>query len=171
MEFKCYETERLYLRPTTVADAAFVLSLLNSEKWLQYIGDRNVKTVADACKYIEEKMLPQLYRTGFSNYTVIRKADDIKIGSCGLYDREGIDGVDIGFAFLPEYENMGYGFESARKILEMAKADFDIKIISAITTKDNLSSQKLIKRLGFKRNGIVVLPQAIERLLLYKIYL
>lgn len=45
--------------------------------------------------------------------TVIRKLDNVKIGTCGLYDREGIDGVDIGFAFLPEYEKKGFAFENA----------------------------------------------------------
>jgi len=40
---KIIETERLILKPTDVEDAAFVLALLNSPKWKEYIGDRNIK--------------------------------------------------------------------------------------------------------------------------------
>lgn len=42
---KKYETERLILKPITLEDSDFVYELLNSEKWLKYIGDRNVKTI------------------------------------------------------------------------------------------------------------------------------
>jgi hypothetical protein len=46
-------------------------------------------------------MTPQLKKLGFSSYTVIRKTDNAKVGSSGLYDREGLEGIDLGFAFLP----------------------------------------------------------------------
>ena len=94
-------TERLVLKPTTLEDAAFILELLNSPKWLKFIGDRNVKSIAEAEAYIKERMLPQFERLGFTNNVVIRKADGKKIGACGLYDRDGLEGIDIGFAFLP----------------------------------------------------------------------
>ena len=42
------ETERLRLREFTLNDAAFIIELLNSPGWLQFIGDRNVKTEEQA---------------------------------------------------------------------------------------------------------------------------
>jgi len=38
------------------------------------------------------------------------------LGVCGLYDRAGIEGIDIGFALLPAYKNKGYAFELANEI-------------------------------------------------------
>ena len=73
-----FETDRLLLRPTLVEDAEFILRLMNTPKWLKYIGDRQVRSVPDAEKYIKTKMQPQLDRLGFSNYTVIRKSDQKK---------------------------------------------------------------------------------------------
>ena len=36
------------------------------------------------------------------------------MGTCGVYARENTDNApDIGFAFLPEFEGKGYGYESA----------------------------------------------------------
>ena len=85
----------------------FILELFNTPKWLKYIGERNMKTTENAEKYIETKMLPQLKKLGYSNYTLIKKEDNIKFGTCGLYDREGLDGIDIGFALFPEHEKKG----------------------------------------------------------------
>ncbi|UOB16090.1 GNAT family N-acetyltransferase [Abyssalbus ytuae] len=167
-KYKTFETERLILTPTTTKDALFILKLLNSPKWIKNIGDRNVKSVEDAKKYIDERMKPQLEKTGFSNYTVIRKSDGVKIGGCGLYDREGIKGFDIGFAFLPEYEKKGYAYESALKIKQLARDKFNLKFISAITTHYNEESQKLLEKLGLKYIQKIKLPQDDEELLLYR---
>ena len=119
-QYKIFETERLILKPASEEDASFIFELFNTPKWLQYIGDRNVKTVEDARDYIKTRMVPQLERLGYSNYVVIRKTDNCKVGTCGLYDREGLEGIDIGFAFLPEYEKKGYAFEGAIELQHVA---------------------------------------------------
>ncbi|SEK71456.1 Protein N-acetyltransferase, RimJ/RimL family [Aquimarina amphilecti] len=165
---KYYETDRLTLRPAAILDASFYLKLLNTPKWLRNIGDRNVKSIKDAEVYITEKMIPQLERLGYSNYTVIRKSDNIKIGCCGLYDREGIEGVDIGFAFLPEFEKKGYAYESASKMKELGISEFGIKKISAITIPENKSSQKLLEKLDFTFIKMMKIPNDDEDLMLYE---
>jgi RimJ/RimL family protein N-acetyltransferase len=142
--YKSFETERLLLKPMSKEDASFLLELLNLPKWIKYIGDRNVYTIKEAETYIKHKMTPQLKKLGFSSYTVIRKTDNAKVGSCGLYDREALEGIDLGFAFLPLYEKMGYAFESANKLKDLAFNQFNLKHISAITTSENKDSQKLL---------------------------
>lgn len=168
-EYKIFETERLILRPTAEEDAEFIFELFNTPKWIKYIGDRNISSVESAGNYIKTKMLPQLKRLGYSNYTLIRKSDRNKIGTCGLFDRDGLEGIDIGFAFLPQYEKQGYALEAAIKIKNAGFDEFGIKHISAITTKDNLSSQKLLEKLGLELSGITKLPNDEEELLVYKI--
>lgn len=167
-KYEQFETDRIILRATNVEDAEMVLTLLNSPKWLQFIGDRNVKTKEAAEKYILDRMRPQQERLGFSNYTLIRKSDSVKLGSCGLYDREGLEGVDIGFALLPDYEKQGYGFEAANRIKQFALEDLAMQTIQGITTKDNIASQNLLKKLGFQLEGLVNLPNDPEELLLFK---
>jgi len=166
-KYQIFETERLILKPTSEEDAEFIFELLNTPNWIKYIGDRNIKSVENAREYIKTKMLPQLKRLGYSNYTLIRKSDNCKLGSCGLYDREGLEGIDIGFAFLPKYEKKGYAFESANKLKNVAFNEFKLTEINAITTKDNISSQKLLEKLGLKLSGIKKLTDDNEELLLY----
>ncbi len=168
-EYKSIETERLLLTPASEADASFFLELMNTPSYLQHIGDRNIWSEQDAKDYILLKMLPQLYRLGFSNYTVARKEDNRKIGSCGLFLRDGFENPDIGFAFLTEYMQMGYAFEAASALIKVALNDFGIKTICAYTTKRNLPSQKLILKLGLHPDGRTTIPNDNEELLAYKV--
>lgn len=167
--FRSFTTSRLYLKPTNLEDADFLLELLNTPKWITFIGDRNVKSTEDATIYIENNILPQYSKKGYGNYTVILKESNIKIGSCGLYDRQGIDGLDIGFAFLPQYEKMGYAFESACTLKTAAFTIFGISKLNAITTLQNLSSQQLLERMGLRFKEMINLPGDNEKLMLYTI--
>ncbi len=165
-----YETERLLVRPTSFDDASFILQLMNTPKWLANIGDRKVRTEADAKQYITEKMLPQLNSHGYSNCTIIIKTSQQKIGTCGLYHRDGLDHADIGFALLPEFEGKGFAFEAASQMIKLGFDKYRLPQISAITTKENLASQKLILALGLHFDKIINIPNDPEDLLLYHIF-
>jgi RimJ/RimL family protein N-acetyltransferase len=170
-KYKIYETERLFLSPTLIEDAAFVLELLNSPKWIQNIGDRKVHSLEEAEAYIRTKMLPQLEELGFGNYTLVRKTDGAKMGSSGLYNRDGIEGVDIGFAMLPGFEGKGYAFEAANKLMQLAKGEFQLSKVSGITLETNKASQGLLEKIGLKFSKIVKLPHDPEELMLYELTL
>ncbi|WP_289062014.1 GNAT family N-acetyltransferase [uncultured Zobellia sp.] len=166
---KSFYTNRLEIKPTSEEDAAFILRLFNTPDWIKYIGDRNIHSKDAAKNYIQNKIKPQFNRLGFGNYTVVRKEDGVKLGSCGLYDRDGLKGIDIGFAFLPEYANQGYAFEASSKVLDLAFKEFHLNEIIAITGKDNLPSQRLLNKLGLSKTGTVILPNDTLELLLYSI--
>jgi len=165
-----FETERLRILPMTKADAPCLLALMNTPKWLKYIGDRNVHSVVDAEIYIAEKITPQFENIGFGNYKVIRKSDGKFLGNCGLYDRPGLEVVDIGFAFLPAYENKGYAYEAALKMRDMGFEKFGIEVISAITLPSNLASQKLLEKLGLTFVKMIRLIDNDEELMFYQIH-
>lgn len=77
--YKSFQTVRLILEPTSEKDAPFIFELMNTPKWIKYIGDRNVNSIEEAKEYIINKMQPQLEKLGYSNYTVIRKVDNVKL--------------------------------------------------------------------------------------------
>ncbi len=143
-------TERLLLKEATVNEAAFMLSLLNSEGWLKFIGDRGVRTIEDAAKYLQERVIPSYTLNGFGMYNLELKTTGEIIGMCGLIDRPTLEGIDIGFALLPDFEGKGYAFEAATAIMDFAKNDLKMDTIVAITTTDNLKSQQLLEKIGFK---------------------
>jgi ribosomal-protein-alanine N-acetyltransferase len=167
-QYKSFETARLLLKPTSEEDAALIYALLNTPKWIKFIGDRNVKSLEDAKEYIRNRMLTQLERLGYSNYTVIHKADSVKVGVCGLYDREGLEGIDIGFALLPEHEGRGYAFEAACEIKRAANEAFGLSLLRAITIKENVASQNLLRKLDFSYVKNIRLADDGEELLLFE---
>lgn len=163
-----YETERLIIRPMSLEDAAFILDLYNRPKFIQFIGDRNIKTIADAENYIKNRFLPQFEKLGYGNYLIQTKEGNHKIGGVGIFEREGLEIVDIGFSLLDEYEGKGYAYEAALKVKSIGMDDFGLKKISAITSKENFSSQKLIEKLGLKFQKYVTLPEEDEELNYYE---
>ncbi|WBV55264.1 GNAT family N-acetyltransferase [Chryseobacterium sp. Chry.R1] len=163
-----YETERLILRPITVDDREFIFDLYNRPKFIQFIGDRHLKNVSDAEAYIKNRFLSQLERLGFGNYLVITKEGNNKVGAVGIFEREGLEILDIGFSLLDEFEGKGYAYEAALKVKSIGMDDFGLKKISAITSKDNFSSQKLIEKLGLKFQKYVSLPGDNEELRYYE---
>jgi RimJ/RimL family protein N-acetyltransferase len=165
---KVTETSRLVLRLVEETDAGFIMKLLNEPGWLQYIGDKGIRTIDDAKGYILDGPRAMYEREGFGLFLTERKEDHAPIGLCGLIKREGLEDVDIGFAFLSDHQSQGYAFEAARATLDLAK-DIGIKRVVAITTKDNESSSKLLKKLDMQLEGYVTLPNDTEELKKYSL--
>jgi len=143
------ETNRLIISKLTIKDAPFFLKLVNSPNWVKYIGDRNLNTVKNAEDYLKNGSIKSYADFGFGFYKLQLKEDHLKpIGTTGLIKRKELDHVDIGFAMLPEYEGKGFGYESSIAILKIAKNQFNIDKILAITLPENISSIKLLEKLG-----------------------
>ncbi len=157
MAKKLLETERLILEEITTDHADFLFKLMNDPSWLRFIGDRNIKSIEMAEDYIQNKIRPSYEKFGFGFYLTSLKKDDAPIGVCGLVKRPALEHVDVGFAFMPEYRRLGYGYESASAILTYAKAKLGIDHVVAITDLDNIRSIKLLEKLGLKFEKIMQL--------------
>jgi len=152
------ETERLVIRQLTVQDAPFVLTLLNTPTWIQYIGDRGVKNLDEARNYLLNGPLTSYKRNGFGLYLVSLKEGNVPIGMAGLIRREGLDYPDIGFALHPDYAGNGYAYESASAVFKHGKEELKLPVIVAITTEENLRSVALLQKIGLVHEKMVTLP-------------
>jgi ribosomal-protein-alanine N-acetyltransferase len=138
------ETPRLRLRLLLPSDCAFIIELLNEPAFLQNIGDRNVRTPADAEAYI----------AGSPLYLVERKDPVTSLGICGLLQREYLDDPDIGFAFLERYWGYGYAYEAAKAVLDHGQKTLKLPRVLAITAPYNQASINVLTKLGliFQKN-------------------
>jgi len=162
------ETERLVIRELdSAADAEFIFALLNSPKFIKYIGDRGVRSVEEAAAFIEDRYKQSYRDHGYGLFTVCQKASNKQIGICGFVKREHFEHADIGFAFLPEFEGRGYGFESADSMLRYGRETLGFTHVLAITSQDNDVSGKLLTKLGFAFGGIYQTPDG-EQLKLFE---
>jgi len=144
------ETDRLALREFNENDADFIVNLVNSEGWLKYIGDKNIKSTDQARGYLVNGPLKSYTDNGFGLSLVELKKDKSPIGMCGIINRDSLEHPDIGFAFLPGYSGQGYGYEISKRTLQYAIDDLKLTKIVAITVPENIASIKLLEKLGLR---------------------
>jgi RimJ/RimL family protein N-acetyltransferase len=161
------ETERLVLRRLTSDDAAFIFKLLNEPSFLRYIGDKGVRTHADAVGYIKNGPVASYERFGFGLYLVELRETDVPIGICGLLKRETLTHVDVGFAFLPAFWSKGYAFEAASAVMQYGRNVLGMGRIVAITAPENESSIRLLEKMGFRFERPMVLSEGAPEIKLF----
>ena len=162
------QTDRLALRhlsPET--DAEFILRLLNEPSFLKYIGDKSVRTLDDARAYVRHGPMKSYEENGFGLYRVGLKDNDCAIGICGLIKRDTLPDPDIGFAFLPEYWNKGYAYESAAEVMRYAREVLQLERILAITSPDNEASGKLLEKIGLSFQQMIRLSDDADEVKLF----
>ncbi len=143
-------TSRLTLREFQPHDASFILELLNEEGFLRFIGDKGVRTLADAREYLLAGPLQSYQRFGFGLYLASLRADGTPVGMCGLVKRDALADVDIGFAFLMRHWSKGYASESAAAVLAHGRDTFGLERIVAITALENSASMAVLNKIGLR---------------------
>ena len=143
------ETARLRLRPFTLDDAAFIVALVNDPDWLRHIGDKGVRTVDDARRYLTEGPLASYARHGFGLLAVVARDSRAPIGMCGVLKRDALPDPDVGFAFLPSFRRRGYAREALRGVIADAAGRLRLTRLLAITSPDNAASIALLGSVGF----------------------
>jgi RimJ/RimL family protein N-acetyltransferase len=152
------ETERLTIRRITLDDAAFMVEALNDPGFITHIGDRGVRTIEEAQAYIRDRILASYEAHGFGMFRVALKDGGGGIGMVGFVRRDGLDGPDLGFAFLAAHTGKGYGYEAASALLGWGRETLGLPPLLAITAPDNRASAALLWKLGFREEGRIMLP-------------
>jgi len=161
------QTGRLRLRELDEHDAAFMLELLNEPGWIRFIGDRGIRTEEAARDYLRRGPMKMYRERGFGLWCVEVKPAGTPVGICGLIKRDGLEDVDIGFAFLARHERQGYGVESARAVMAHARGALGLQRIVAITSVDNHGSIGLLEKIGLRFEKMVTMPGDDEEIKLF----
>jgi ribosomal-protein-alanine N-acetyltransferase len=148
-------TERLDLRELSLADDEFILKLLNEPGFLQHIGDKGVRSLADAREYIVKGPVQSYGQFGFGLYLACLAGRDEPVGICGLLKRDTLQDVDLGFAILSRYWLKGYAAESAAAVLDHGRRRLRLKRIVAITAPENHGSIAVLEKIGLKFERMV----------------
>lgn len=153
------ETERLVLRRLTLDDAAVVLKLLNEPSWLRFIGDKGVRDLEDARRYLNSGPLDMYSRLGFGLFLVEVKDSGAQIGMCGLIRRDSLPEVDVGYALFPEYWGKGYAIEAVAAVLAYGRNTHGLKRILAIVSPDNDASIRVLTKAGLSFERMLQLAE------------
>ncbi|BCN26167.1 GNAT family N-acetyltransferase [Vibrio alfacsensis] len=160
-------TERLILRLVSVEDAPFILELYNQPDFYRFVGDKQIRSLEEAERYIQDNMLRMQERKGVSLLVVETKANNQPIGICGLVKRDTLTAFDIGYGYLPAAYGKGYAIEAAQAVMRHARDGMQIENLVAITNNDNLRSISLLGKLGFQFERVEQTYDNVRTLQLY----
>lgn len=153
--FPVLETDRLILRQVDTDDAESVLKYLSDQEVMKYYGLEPFDSINDALDEIS------WYQSIFEENTGIRWGITIKnqnevIGSCGFLNRVPKHyRSEIGFELSKDYWGQGIASEALKAICKYGIEQLNLQRIEALIEPPNLSSQRLVERLGFIREGLL----------------
>lgn len=149
------ETARLTLRSLDFDDAPFLVGLLNQPSFLANIGDRGVRNIEDAHRYLREGPMAMYESFGFGLWHVARRQDGVPMGMCGLLKRDILPDVDLGYAFLPEFWGQGFAFEAAEATVRHAAKKFALRRVIGVVSEGNQGSIRVLEKLGMSFERMV----------------
>jgi RimJ/RimL family protein N-acetyltransferase len=139
------ETNRLVLRELDINDSENFFNLNSDPEVLKYTGDLPFSSIVDAKKFLIN--YSDYKENGFGRWAVILKETESFIGWSGLkLNEENL--VDIGFRFFKKEWGKGYATESAQAVLDYGFNTLELKEIIGRTSKDNISSIRVLEKLN-----------------------
>lgn len=161
------ETARLRLRRVSLDDADLMLAIWNDPAFVRNVGDRGVRSIAEAREEMKVGALHLFAEYGYGPYAMVLRTEGERIGICGLFRRDNLECPDIGFAVLPEHCGRGYAEESARAVVAHARNDLGLDKLAAIVSSGNTASIRLIEKLGLIFEGMITMPGEQQAIRLY----
>jgi RimJ/RimL family protein N-acetyltransferase len=161
------ETERLFLRRVSLEDADLMFAVWNDPAFVRNVGDRGIRSLADARAAMETGALKLYEDYGYGPYAMILKGDGTRVGICGLFKRDNLEHPDIGFAVLPDYCGAGLAGEAAFAVLAHACDDLGLTDLTAIVSPGNAPSIGLIEKLGLSFSEMIRMPGDDKDICLY----
>lgn len=123
-------------------------------RWLQGDADGAIQVTQERLQRYCERCV-----NGLGIWTVVEKAIDRAIGSILLVslpnnDKTDSEKIEIGWHFRPASWGYGYATEAANAILSYGFKELQLPVIYAVTTPDNIRSQRVMTRLGMQCLGL-----------------
>lgn len=149
------ETERLRLREIEEEDYdALCFMLRDAEVMYAYEHAFSEEEAWDWLRRQRERYR----RDGFGLWAVIRKADGVLIGQCGLTMQpwQGRMVPEVGYLFCKDVWHQGYATEAARAARDYAFSALSLEEVWSIIRVNNLPSRRVAERNGMQVRGQIV---------------
>lgn len=154
-KFPVIETERLVLRQVTNNDAEDMLKYLSDQTVMEYYGLEPFKSIDDA---VEEILWYQsiLEESTGIRWGITLKGQERVIGSCGFLNLAAQHyRSEIGFELSKDYWGQGIASEALEVVIKFGFEHLNLQRIQALIEPQNISSQKLVERKGFIKEGLL----------------
>lgn len=144
------KTDRLHISECKITEASFYFELFNDPDWKRFINDKELRSVDDTETYLRDIQIPNLNKNGLGVFTVYLSDSNIPIGAATLIQRDSLEFVDIGYAYLPKGRGKGYAAEATRNMMDYLQEKLQVKKVAAIIKPENQKSIQLVEKIGFQ---------------------
>lgn len=143
-------TERLLLRPIWPEDASALHAAIADEGIVRNLARAPWPYTSDDAARFAGFEHPQM----FPNFMLMLRTDGAPklIGSCGLGERDGE--AELGYWIARPYWGQGFAAESARAVVDVARALGHRRLVSGHFI-DNPASGRVLRKIGFRPLGRV----------------
>lgn len=158
MKFPELETPRLTLNKLSQQDKQALFDIFSDQKVIKFYDIDAYQSEQQSLELIE------FFNLRFAENAGIRWAIRIKdsgqlIGTCGFNSwSPKMKNASIGYELSSRYWGLGYASEAVSKIIELAFSTdspfSEVYRIQGDTMLGNLASESVLKKLGFKEEGI-----------------
>lgn len=146
------ETERLTLRPLTLADADTAYIWTGDPEVAEYVSWLPHYSIDDVIEWLKEIEWKSDWDASTNdNYIwgfVLKETGEL-FGSGGLIWEEDCQLFQVGYNIMKTHWNRGYTTEAMKAILKFADANLGLKKVAGGHAKENHASAKVLEKLGF----------------------
>ena len=150
---KILETERLLMRKWSLTDAEAALDLWGDPVVMKYVG-QPVRNIQEARNLLEWAITYE-EKHRFCRWPVVEKASGQVVGGCGLMYQNDERDIDLGYYFIPSRWRLGYATEISTACVRYAFEILGVHELIATVDMNNLASQRVLDKCGFKFRRIV----------------
>ncbi len=147
-------TNDLYLRPSTLADAEGMFAMLSDPQSMKYWSNQPISNIDDALIILKEDLESDAQGNSMC-WSLIPNGQDSMIGKCILFQfSQQNRRAEIGFILNHNYWRQGLMQQALEAIIEFAFKTLKLHRIEADVDMENAASLGLLEKLGFQREGL-----------------
>lgn len=153
--FPILQTDRLVLRELTENDAQALLDCFSNPDVLRHYGQKPLTSLAQV------KQIIRNFANNFEEKRGIKWGIEV-LGQEGIIGTIGFQEwsvehkkADISYALFPNSWGQGYAKEAVSIVISHGFQNMDLVRIGAIVFTENDASNKLLEKLGFKKEGVL----------------
>lgn len=149
MNIPSIETERLLLRPWTLADGQAWFEILSEKDILRYFPNPEPPERFKADAYINHH-LAHWIQHGYGHWAVVALGESRIIGWCGLEYLSELHEVEVAYLLSRGAWGRGYATEAARAAVEFGFAKAGLAAIIGLVHPGNAASIRVLEKCGLK---------------------
>ncbi len=152
--FPFLNTERLNLRPLSMADAKEVLEIRSNERVMKYIDRPRARNIEDAINHIN-MVEDSIANNKAINWAIAIKGSASLIGTIGYYRmKPEHHRAEVGYVLHPDYHGKGIMSEAIRAVLAYGFQKMKLHSIEAVVSPNNEKSIAVLEKHQFIQEGL-----------------